>query len=63
MKKNINLSGRNLTVLPDLSGDLDTTTLNCSENKLTSLENLPPNLDTLLCDRNQITSLGNLLRS
>jgi len=56
----LNLSKQNLTVLPDLSLYTKLKTLYCEKNKLTSLDNLPPNLQTLVCSFNQLTSLDNL---
>jgi len=57
----LNLSNKNLTVLPDdLSLYVNLQQLDCSKNQLTSLENLPPKLRVLFCYNNQLTSLDNL---
>ena len=56
----LNLSGRNLTVLPDLSLYTNLQRLYCYNNQLTSLNNLPPNLQILYCWNNKITSLDHL---
>ena len=56
----LDLSNRELTELPDLSMYVNLVTLNCSENNLTQLYNLPPNLKTLDCYWNKITQLDNL---
>jgi Leucine-rich repeat (LRR) protein len=57
----LKISNKELTELPD---DIDKYTnlekLNCSYNKITSLDNLPPTLKELNCRVNQITSLDNL---
>lgn len=42
----LNLSGRNLDVLPDLPSTLDS--LDCYDNNLTSLPDRPPTLEILL---------------
>ena len=57
----LNISYQGLVNLPD---DIDKYTnlkiLDCSENKLTSLDNLPQTLKNLYCGYNEITSLDNL---
>lgn len=54
----LNLSGRNLNVLPPLPDNLEE--LYCSNNKLTYLSKLPPNLKILECNGNQLTLLPEL---
>jgi len=56
----LNLSYKNLTVLPDLSLYVNLQTLHCHNNQLTSLDNLPPNLQKLNCSNNQLIFLENL---
>ena len=54
------LKNEYLTVLPDLSNKTNILWLDCSDNYLTSLNNLPPNLETLYCSGNSLTRLDNL---
>ena len=56
----LDLSNKNLTVLPDLSKYTKLKVLKCFGNQLTSLDNLPPGLLELYCGYNEITSLNNL---
>jgi len=56
----LDLSNQNLYELPDLTKYAKLCTLNCSNNCLTSLGNLPNNLQSLNCSNNSLTSLGNL---
>ena len=57
----LNISKRGLTQLPpDIDKYANLKKLICSNNKLTSLDNLPPTLTYLDCCNNQITSLDNL---
>ena len=53
----INVSGKGLTYLPDLSRFKQLTHLNCSDNQLTGLPPLNNNLKCLVCDYNQLTEL------
>jgi Leucine-rich repeat (LRR) protein len=57
----LDISNKGLTKLQD---DIDKYTnlkeLYCGDNKLTSLDNLPPTLEVLYCSNNKITSLDNL---
>ena len=50
----LDLSNKGLTELPDLSKYTNLKELNCSDNQLTSLDNLPLTLTTLYCNSNQI---------
>ena len=56
----LDLSCKKLTILPDLSKYTKLKALNCNNNKLISLDNLPQGLQKLDCCYNQITSLDNL---
>ena len=60
----LNISNKGLTKLTKLPDDIDKYTnlkiLYCRENKITSLDNLPPTLKELYCYSNEITSLDNL---
>ena len=57
----LDISYEELTKLPD---DMDKYTnlkeLECSDNQITSLDNLPSKLETLYCSNNKITRLDNL---
>lgn len=53
----IDLSGKGLTNLPDLSHFLNCKELDCCDNELTSLPALPPNLTYLDCENNKLTFL------
>jgi Leucine-rich repeat (LRR) protein len=55
--KTINISGCNLTKLPDLSRFYNLKYLFCNKNKLTTLPELPTSLIYLCCSENQLTSL------
>ena len=52
-----------LTFIPDLSRFVKLRRLDCSQNKLTSLSNLPDNLSGLFCSRNNLNVLPNLPNS
>ena len=54
---NIDVSGKGLTYLPDLSRFKQLTHLNCSDNPLTELPHLNDNLRYLDCNYNQLTEL------
>ena len=56
----LNLSNQELDVLPDLSMYINLKILDCYNNKITSLDNLPSSLIELSCDNNNLTSLDNL---
>ena len=56
----IDVSGRNLTYLPDLYRFKKLKYLNCSYNELTSLPPLNENLEALYCYNNQLISLPHL---
>ena len=56
----LDLSNKNLTVLPDLSKYINLKVLKCNDNKITNLDNLPPGLLELKCLNNKITNLDNL---
>ena len=52
----LDISGRSITSLPDLTRFKNLEKFNCSYNQLTSLT-LPQNLEYLNCSYNQLTSL------
>jgi Leucine-rich repeat (LRR) protein len=58
----LKISGERLTELPD---DIDKYTnlkeLDCSNNQITSLNNLPPSLEILYCNHNQLVELPPLV--
>ena len=56
----LDLSKQGLIELPDLTKYTNLKKLNCSENKLTHLDNLPISLTILYCGANLITCLDNL---
>ena len=56
----LDLSNKGLTKLPDLSLYTNLKNLNCSQNQITSMDNLPQAITKLECYNNQITSLDNL---
>ena len=57
----LNISIKRLTQLPDDIGKYtNLQILDCRDNKLTSLDNLPPSLQELNCDCNYISNLDNL---
>jgi Leucine-rich repeat (LRR) protein len=57
----LDISNRGLTKLPDdIIKYNKLIKLDCWNNKLTSLDNLPPTLKILYCDNNKLTSLDNL---
>ena len=53
----IDVSGKGLTVLPDLTRFKQLTYLNCSDNKLTELPPLNNTLKVLVCSLNELTEL------
>ena len=53
----IDLSGNDLTVCPDLSRYTKLIKLDIGYNELTKLDNLPPNLKILDCYENKIKEL------
>ena len=57
---NLDLTYRDLTELPDLSIYPNLKKLNCSNNKLISLDNLPNTIVELDCAFNKITSLDHI---
>ena len=58
----IDISYKNLSILPDLSRFTCLQKLDCSQNQLTRLDNLPSTLQELDCSGNQIIQLNNLPR-
>ena len=56
----LDLSNKQLDVLPDLSMYTNLKKIICSNNHITSLDDLPSGLKVLYCTDNQITSLNNL---
>ena len=57
----LDISGKNLKSLPpELLKFTNLFELDCSNNQITSLDNLPPNLQRLDCSHNKITSLDNV---
>ena len=56
----LNMISKGIKSLPDLTRFKNLIELNCSDNKLTSLPNLPQTLITLNCYNNKLTSLPNL---
>jgi len=56
----LDLSYKNITILPDLSKYTKLKVLKCFGNQLTSLDNLPSGLLELDCIYNNIKSLNNL---
>jgi Leucine-rich repeat (LRR) protein len=56
----LDLSNKNLIILPDLTKFKKLVKLNCSNNQITKLNNLPNTLQELWCCNNQITKLNNL---
>lgn len=61
--KEIDVSGKNLTFLPDLSRFTHLNSLNCSHNKLTVLPELPIHLVTFDCSCNYLITLPELPES
>ena len=59
----LDIIGKGIEFLPDLTRFKKLKKLNCHNNKLTSLSNLPQKLEILYCTNNQITSLSNLPQS
>jgi Leucine-rich repeat (LRR) protein len=58
--KKIDCSNQQLTTLPNLSIYTNLIDLDCSENLLQKLDNLPNTLLELYCYGNHLTSLDNL---
>ena len=58
IKLNCNYS--KLKVLPDLSRFTQLRVLYCSNNRLTSIDNLPDNIESIFCSNNRITCINNL---
>ncbi len=57
----LNLSRKRLYKLPDdIHKYTNLKVLYCNYNKLTSLDNLPPNIEELDCHANQLSNLDNL---
>jgi Leucine-rich repeat (LRR) protein len=56
----LDIIDKGIKSLPDLTRFKNLEILNCSNNQLTSLSNLPQNLKILYCYHNQLTSLSNL---
>jgi Leucine-rich repeat (LRR) protein len=56
----LNVSGRSITSLPDLTRFKNLQKLYCFNNELTSLPSLPQNLEELYCSNNKLTSLPSL---
>ena len=56
----LNLYNKNISNLTGIGGFTALTTLNCSQNTLTSLPTLPTSLTTLNCSQNRLTSLPTL---
>jgi Leucine-rich repeat (LRR) protein len=56
----IDISGKDIKSLPDLTKFKNLQKLSCSNNQLTSLPTLPQNLKYLYCSNNQLTSLPTL---
>ena len=59
----LSICGKGIKFLPDLTRFKKLKKLNCHNNKLTSLSNLPQNLEILYCTSNQLTSLSDLPQS
>ena len=59
----INILGKFMMYLPDLTRFKNLKILNCSYNKLTSLPPLNENLEILYCHNNKLTYLPNLPKS
>lgn len=58
--RTVRMAGSGLTELPPLEDPETIATLDVSDNRLTSLPSLPPNLTMLLCYNNQLTELPEL---
>jgi len=56
----LDISRNGIQSLPELTRFPNLTSLNCSDNRLTSLPALPQNLQVLYCRNNQLTSLPTL---
>jgi len=56
----LNCSYLKLKKLPDLSRFTQLRTLYCSHNRLTSIDNLPDQLEFIFCSNNRITCINNL---
>ena len=56
----LDLSYKKLKKLPDLSKYINLKILDCRDNQIKHLKNLPSKLKVLYCSNNQITNLDNL---
>ena len=56
----LDISFKDITSLPDLTRFTNLKKLYCYNNQLTSLPDLPPNLQILNCSNNKLTSLPDL---
>ena len=56
----LDLFNKDLIELPDLSQYTNLKTLDCNNNSITQINNLPLSLTELYCSYNKITSLDNL---
>ncbi len=56
----LDISNKNICGVLDLKQFPYLQELNCCDNEITSLDNMPSSLIELYCSRNQITSLNNL---
>lgn len=54
---NLDVSGKNISNLTGIGGFTGLQTLNCSENQLTNLPNLPSGISDLNCNQNQLAGL------
>ena len=59
----LDLSFKNINELPDLSKYTNLKILDCNNNTITLLNNLPQKLEILNCSNNKITELNNLPQS
>lgn len=63
-KTDLELENKNINGLLDLKNFFNIKTLNCSNNLITKLKNIPNNLTKLKCRNNQISNLDtNLLNN
>lgn len=59
----LNISGRELRTLPDLSRFTELKRLSCANNYLTTIANLPDSISDLNCSNNNLTVIGSYPRS